>query len=195
LARLPFAPVKIYTKQGDAGDTALYGGQKARKDAPRVEAYGQVDELNAAVGLARALLDQADGEVEAILAGLQSDLFTLGAELATPPGVENKASVPITEGDISRLERIIDRLQETLAPQKHFVLPGGTTPAAALHLARTVCRRAERATVALATSEPVSSLVLIYLNRLSDLLFVLARSCNARSGTPDVPWIAQRPAK
>lgn len=187
--------MKIYTKQGDAGDTALYGGQTARKDAPRVEAYGQVDELNAAVGLARALLDQADGEVEAILGGLQSDLFTLGAELATPPGVENKASVPIAEADVARLERIIDRLQEELAPQKHFVLPGGTTAAAALHLARTVCRRAERATVALAKAEPVSGTLLIYLNRLSDLLFVLARTCNARTDTPDVPWIAQRPTK
>jgi cob(I)alamin adenosyltransferase len=187
--------VKIYTKQGDAGETALYGGQRARKDAPRVDAYGQVDELNAAVGLARALLDQADGEVEAILAGLQNDLFVLGAELATPAGVENKASVPIAAADVARLEEIIDRLQETLAPQKHFVLPGGTAPAAALHLARTVCRRAERASVALAKSEPVSPSALIYLNRLSDLLFVLARTCNARSGTPDVPWIAQRPEK
>ncbi len=185
--------MKIYTKQGDAGDTALYGGQKAHKDAPRVEAYGQVDELNAALGLARALLAQADGELEAILGGLQSDLFTLGAELATPPGVDSKASVPIAETDIARLERIIDRLQEGLAPQKHFVLPGGTTPAAALHLARTVCRRAERTTVALSRAEPVSALALIYLNRLSDLLFVLARTCNARAGAPDVPWIAQRP--
>src|SRR5262249_15386513 len=147
MPRYLFRGVKIYTKQGDAGQTALYGGHTTSKNAKRVIAYGEVDELNAAVGLPRALLAQSDGEVEAILAGLQNALFVLGAELATPPGVANKASVPIDDHDIARLEGIIDRLQEALAPQKHFVLPGGTTPAAALHLARTVCRRAERAAV------------------------------------------------
>jgi cob(I)alamin adenosyltransferase len=187
--------VKIYTKQGDQGDTALYGGQISRKDSPRVEAYGEVDEVNAAVGLARALLAGADGEIAAILGALQSDLFALGAELATPPGTTNKASVPIGEGDVARLERIIDRFQETLPAQKHFVLPGGSAPAAALHLARTVCRRAERAAVALAKIETVSGAAIIYLNRLSDLLFVLGRACNARAGVGDVPWIAQRPPK
>jgi cob(I)alamin adenosyltransferase len=187
--------VKIYTKQGDRGDTALFGGQVTRKDSARVEAYGQVDEVNAAVGLARALLAGTDGEIEAILGGLQSDLFTLGAELATPPGTVNKASVPIGEGEVGRLERIIDRFQETLPVQKHFVLPGGSTSAAALHLARTVCRRAERTVVNLAGSEPVSETSIVYLNRLSDLLFVLGRACNARGGQGDVPWIAQRPAK
>jgi len=187
--------VKIYTKQGDQGETALFGGQTVRKDSPRVTAYGEVDELNAALGLARALLAQTDGEIEAILAGLQGDLFVLGAELATPPGVENKASAPVSPDDVARLERIIDRLQESLAPQKHFVLPGGRTPAAALHLARTICRRAERSAVRLAGTEPVSETLLVYLNRLSDLLFVLARSCNARGGVADVPWIAARPTK
>jgi cob(I)alamin adenosyltransferase len=191
--------VKIYTKQGDRGDTALFGGQVTRKDSPRVEAYGQVDEVNAAVGLARALLahreEGGDGELETILAGLQADLFTLGAELATPPGTVNKASVPLDEEDVARLEQLIDRLQDTLLPQKHFILPGGITTAAALHLARTVCRRAERAVVGLAGIEAVSATLVVYLNRLSDLLFVLARVCNARAGHSDVPWIPQRPEK
>ena len=192
------SPVKIYTKRGDRGETSLFGGKPASKASVLVEAYGKVDELNAAIGWARAVLGLpagagGDGELDAVLAGLQTSLFELGAELATPPGVTSKASRPMDEEDVARLERIIDRLQAELAPQTHFVLPGGGEPAAALHLCRTVCRRAERRLVRLRETEPVGAQALIFLNRLSDLLFVMARVANHRAGIADVPWIARRP--
>ena len=186
--------MKIYTKRGDLGETSLLGNVAASKASRRVTAYGEVDELNAAIGLARSLgTAHGDGELDAILAGLQSTLFEVGAELATPAGVTSKASVPIGDEEAALLESIIDRLQESLPAQKHFVLPGGTATAALLHQARTVCRRAERTVVALSADEPVAPAVLIFLNRLSDLLFVMARSANARAGVEDVPWIARRP--
>jgi cob(I)alamin adenosyltransferase len=183
--------LKIYTKRGDQGETSLLGGQAASKASPRVSAYGDVDELNAAIGLARAVV--GDGELEAVLAGIQEELFELGAELAAPAGSSAKASVPIGEANVQALEAIIDRFQDMLPPQKHFVLPAGTQAAAALHLARTVCRRAERALVHLGGLEAIGPQSLIYLNRLSDLLFTLARATNQRSGIPDTPWIARRP--
>jgi cob(I)alamin adenosyltransferase len=183
--------VKIYTKRGDRGKTSLFGGDAASKASLRVDAYGEVDELNAAIGWARTTL--TDGELDAILGGFQTSLFELGAELATPPGVTSKASSPIKEDDVARLERIIDRLQEGLEPQTHFILPGGGPAAAALHVCRTVCRRAERAVVRLLETESVGAQSLIFLNRLSDLLFVMARVANHRAGIADVPWIAQRP--
>ncbi len=183
--------MKIYTKRGDRGETSLFGGQAASKASPRVAAYGEVDELNATLGLARAAT--RDGEIDAILAGLQARLFELGAELATPPGRVSKAVVPVGAGEVAALEAIIDRLDAELPAQKHFVLPGGSPAAAALHLARTVCRRVERAVVALSGAEPVGPQTVIFLNRLSDLLFVMARTANARAGVPDVPWIARRP--
>ncbi len=186
--------MKIYTKRGDRGETSLLGNEPASKASLRVCAYGDVDELNATLGLARTHLAPRDGELDAILAGLQSALFDLGAELATPPGAAGKASTPVGPEDVARLERIIDRLQEELEPQKHFVLPGGSPAAAALHLARTVCRRAERSVVALREKEPVGADALVFLNRLSDLLFVMARAANARAAVADVPWIARRPA-
>jgi cob(I)alamin adenosyltransferase len=186
--------VKIYTKRGDRGETSLLGGDPASKASARVSAYGDVDELNTALGLARTHLAPFDGELDAILGGLQSALFDLGAELATPPGGPQKASTPLGEEDVARVERIIDRLQEGLPVQKHFVLPGGSPAAAALHLARTVCRRAERSVVKLREGEPVGAQALIFLNRLSDLLFVMARAANQRAGIADVPWIARRPA-
>lgn len=190
--------MKIYTKRGDRGETALLGGTAASKASARVEAYGEVDELNAAIGWARAVLGHpagagGDAELDAILDSLQTSLFELGAELATPPGVTSKASRPIGADEVARLERIIDRLQAGLAPQTHFVLPGGSEPAAALHLCRTICRRAERRVVRLQEVEPVGGPALIFLNRLSDLLFVMARTANHRAGIPDVPWIARRP--
>jgi cob(I)alamin adenosyltransferase len=186
--------LKIYTKRGDQGETSLLGNVAASKASPRVTAYGEIDELNAVLGVCRALaISKSDGELDAILAGLQSTLFDVGAELATPPGVTSKASLPLGDGAAALLESIIDRLQASLEPQKHFVLPGGSPAAALLHQARTVCRRAERTVVALGKDEPVAPNILIFLNRLSDLLFVMARTANARAGMPDVPWIARRP--
>jgi cob(I)alamin adenosyltransferase len=186
--------LKIYTKRGDQGETSLLGNVTASKASLRVTAYGEIDELNASLGMARALaISKSDGEMDAILAGLQSTLFDVGAELATPPGVTSKASLPIGDGEAALLESIIDRLQESLPPQKHFVLPGGSPAAALLHQARTICRRAERAVVALEQVEPVAAPIVIFLNRLSDLLFVMARTANLRAGVADVPWIARRP--
>ena len=185
--------MKIYTKRGDRGETSLFGGSAASKASARVTAYGEVDELNATVGLARAALAGGDAELDAILAGLQARLFDLGAELAMPPGTVSKASVPVGDAEAARLEALIDRLEAELPPQKHFVLPGGAPAAAALHLCRTVCRRAERALVRLGETEPIGPASLVFLNRLSDLLFVMARIANQRSGLPDVPWIARRP--
>jgi cob(I)alamin adenosyltransferase len=190
--------MKIYTKRGDQGETSLFGNVATSKASLRVAAYGELDELNACLGVARALGTQGgpqpDGELDAILAGLQSTLFDVGAELATPPGVTSKASVPVDPSEVTLLESIIDRLTPKLPVQKNFVLPGGSPSAALLHHARTVSRRAERAAVALAKTEPVSATLLVYLNRLSDLLFVLARVANLRAGVEDVPWIARRPS-
>jgi cob(I)alamin adenosyltransferase len=184
--------VKIYTKAGDGGQTALFGGQTVGKDVPRVEAYGTLDELNACLGLALASSPGLPADIAALLTRIQSELFDLGAELATPP--ERAADrlalrVPLMEPTgIEALEAEIDRYETELAPLKTFILPGGAPSAAALHLARTVCRRAERRVVALAAIEAVNGEVIRYLNRLSDLLFVLARAANHRSGMQDVPW-------
>lgn len=183
--------MKIYTKTGDGGETGLFGGGRIPKDSLRVAAYGEVDELNAALGLARALEPQEFAD--ALLQRIQRDLFTIGAELATPdPDKLHKAlsrsSAAIGEPDIAALEDAIDGHQSRLEPLKNFILPGGAPKAAALHLARTVCRRAERAVVALSRHEQISPAILRYLNRLSDLLFVLARAANAHAGCPDVKW-------
>ncbi|MGH2347505.1 MAG: cob(I)yrinic acid a,c-diamide adenosyltransferase [Chloroflexota bacterium] len=183
--------MKIYTKAGDKGQTALFGGRTVTKDVPRVEAYGTLDELNACIGLALAA-PGLPADLAALLARIQSELFDLGAELATPP--ERAADrlamrVPIMEpAGIEALEAEIDRYETELSPLKTFILPGGTQSAAALHLARTVCRRAERRVVTLAAIEPVNGEVVRYLNRLSDLLFVLARTANHRAAVEDVPW-------
>lgn len=183
--------MKIYTKTGDGGETGLFGGGRIPKDSLRVAAYGEVDELNAALGLARALEPQEFAD--ALLQRIQRDLFTIGAELATPdPDKLHKAlsrtSAAIGESDIAALEDAIDGHQSRLEPLKNFILPGGAPKAAVLHLARTVCRRAERAVVALSRHEQISPAILRYLNRLSDLLFVLARAANAHAGRPDVKW-------
>ena len=189
-AKLP--PVKIYTKTGDDGTTGLFGGARVKKASARVEAYGTVDELNATIGLARAA--RLDPFAEGVLAQTQVDLFTLGAELACVPGKEEKLSMTLIDGDdAARLEHAIDDAEKELPPLKTFVLPGGSPQAAALHLARTVCRRAERCVLDL-DDTPARSDVVIYLNRLSDLLFTLARHANLKAGVEDVPW-APRAAK
>jgi cob(I)alamin adenosyltransferase len=179
--------MKIYTKTGDDGTTGLYGGGRVRKDDARVEACGTVDELNAVLGLART--EAMPLELDGLLARIQNELFDLGAELGTPqPAVQGL--VVLGEREIVALEAAIDRFDAGLAPLKTFILPGGTRAAAALHLARTVCRRAERRVITLAaeTREPISPLVVVYLNRLSDLLFVLARAANGAAGQADVEW-------
>jgi cob(I)alamin adenosyltransferase len=173
---------RIYTKSGDRGDTGLGDGTRVSKDNPRVTAYGEVDELNAVLGLLH--VHCPDAPQRDLLRAIQNDLFDVGADLCVP-GTEG---LRVTAGQAERLERAIDRVNEELSPLTSFILPGGTPAAAWLHLARTVCRRAERAVVTLMRSEPVNEQVLIYLNRLSDLLFVLARAANA-GGSADVLWI------
>jgi cob(I)alamin adenosyltransferase len=178
--------VKLYTKTGDGGTTGLFGGGRVPKASARVEAYGTVDEANAAIGVARAT--PLDGGIDVVLARVQEDLFTIGAELACVPGKEGKLGMSlIAAEDIARLEGAIDVADAACEPLKSFVLPGGSPQAAALHVARTVARRAERAVLAM-TDAPARADVVVYLNRLSDLLFALARHSNVVAGVPDVPW-------
>jgi cob(I)alamin adenosyltransferase len=176
--------VKIYTKTGDAGETGLFGGGRVPKDDPRVRAYGDVDELNATIGFAAAL-DPA-GFAAAALESVQRDLFTIGAELATPNPAKLRAAV--TTDQVSALEQVIDKHEAGLPPLKNFILPGGTPKAAALHLARTTCRRAERSVVTLSRDQQINPVIIHYLNRLSDLLFVLARAVNSQAGRSDIVW-------
>ncbi len=222
--------MKLYSKRGDDGTTGLIGNVRVSKSDLRVAAYGEVDETNAAIGVAAAVCD--DKETVSILRQLQSELFELGAQLATPPSATTQsaahtaqgvASAPAAGGtprgepreavasaprggrrevganEIERLERLIDQVSGQVPPLKQFILPGGTPTAAALHLARTMCRRAERAVVGLAAREPqasagaVSPCAVIYLNRLSDLLFALARLANHRAGMADLLWPAPKP--
>jgi cob(I)alamin adenosyltransferase len=179
--------MKIYTKFGDQGQTALFDGQRVRKDHLRIETYGTVDELNSVLGV--AIAECPDAALRNLLVGLQHRLFDLGADLATPAGSKNEAKVRrIGTEDVAGLEQAIDAATSELPPLTRFVLPGGTLTAAHLHVARTVCRRAERHLVALMAEEPLGDQALIYLNRLSDLLFTLARLANKRAGRPDVEW-------
>lgn len=182
--------MKIYTRTGDAGDTSLFDGTRVRKDDARVEAYGEVDELNACLGLARASLgtrDQ-DRDLDEALAHLQRDLFAVGAGLADPSHkiAARVTKASITDGDVGRLELLIDRLEGELEPLRSFILAGGSPAGAALHLARAVCRRAERRMVAL--QPPIDATLVRYINRLSDLLFVMARVVNHREGVPETEW-------
>lgn len=179
--------MKIYTKTGDRGETGLFGGARVSKATPRVEAYGDVDELNSVLGVARAV--GVPPSLDALLGTLQCELFDVGAELATAPGREPQGFEPIDGAAIERLERAIDEAEAELPPLKTFILPGGSPAAAHLHVARTVCRRAERHVVAVLAQEPVRDEIVIYLNRLSDLLFTLARLANHVAGCPDVPWV------
>jgi cob(I)alamin adenosyltransferase len=178
---------RIYTKTGDKGETALGDGRRVSKDHVRVVAYGSVDELNAVVGLLRAHLSNAD-EAE-LLRSIQNDLFDVGADLCVPPTADETPGtcLRVKPEQAKRLEEAIDRLNQRLEPLRSFVLPGGAPAAAWCHLARTVCRRAERDVVTLAREETVNGEVIIYLNRLSDLLFVLARILN-NAGRDDVLW-------
>jgi cob(I)alamin adenosyltransferase len=183
------APVKIYTRTGDKGETGLFGGGRVPKDHPRVAAYGDVDELNSAVGLARA---SAPAELfDPLLQGVQRDLFSIAAHLATPdPEKVAKAleKAELSEARVAEFEQAMDAADQELPPLRAFVLPAGTPKAAALHLARTVCRRAERSVVQLARETEVPGLFVVYLNRLSDLLFTLARLTNQRGGRQDETW-------
>jgi cob(I)alamin adenosyltransferase len=179
--------MKIYTRTGDDGTTGLFGGSRVSKGDPRVEAYGIIDETNASIGMARAAGPAP--EIDAVLADLQRDLFTLGAELACAPGSENKLTMKLLDaGDTARLERAIDDAEAGLSPLRTFVLPGGCPSAAALHLARCVARRAERVLVRSSEIAPIRNDLLVYVNRLSDLLFTLARRANHLAGVSDVPW-------
>ena len=179
--------MKIYTKTGDAGQTSLFDQTRVSKADARVDAYGEVDELNACLGAARAA--GLDGDMSTAIETIQRELFAVGARLADPSsriaGRVTKAA--ISGHEIARLEQTIDRLEEALPPLRRFILPGGSAPGAWLHLARTVCRRAERRVVALGP-EAAEPLVIVYLNRLSDLLFVMARAANHRAGVPEIEW-------
>jgi len=176
---------KIYTRTGDKGVTGLVGGKRVSKDSPRLWAYSTVDELNSAIGLARAF--KPGKQTDAILAGLQNDLFDLGAELAGAPG-------RVQQSQIDALEALMDDRNSQLGPLREFILPGGTPVAAQLHVARTICRRAERFCVRLARQEKIGPLVIPYLNRLSDALFVLARWANREAGKKETFWAKRRPA-
>jgi len=178
--------VKIYTRTGDAGETSLFDGTRARKDDARVDAYGEVDELNAWLGFVRA--SSLDPTLDEELLALQRDLFALGAQLADPSDrlAPRVTKAVIDDAHIVRLEELIDRLEEELPPLRRFILAGGTSAGAALHVARTVCRRAERRIVAL--HPPIDPVLLRYVNRLSDLLFVLARVINHRAGVTETEW-------
>jgi cob(I)alamin adenosyltransferase len=178
--------VTLYTRTGDTGETSLFSGGRARKNDPRVDAYGEIDELNAWLGLARASL--ADPALDQELIALQRDLFALGAQLADPADklAPRVTKAVIDDAHIRRLEELIDRLDAELPPLRRFILAGGTPAGASLHVARTVCRRAERRIVAL--DPGVDPVLLRYVNRLSDLLFVLARAANHRGGVPETEW-------
>ncbi len=189
--------MKLYTRRGDNGLTDLYGGRRVSKDSLRVEAYGTVDELNSLIGLVRC--SSGPASVLEPLASIQSRLFEIGADLATPEddaeegeGQKRKArSVPrVSDEHVAELEGWIDHASGAAPAMTHFVLPGGTELASRLHVARCVCRRAERLCVALAHAEPLGEAVVVYLNRLSDLLFAMARQANADAGVADVPWIS-----
>ena len=187
LNRISYNPVvKLYTRTGDAGETSLFDGTRVKKNDDRVDAYGIVDELNAWIGLARSA--DPHGSLDDSLLEIQRDIFALGAQLADPADklAARVTKAVLTDADVNRLERLIDQLEAELPPLRRFILAGGTPAGSALHVARTVCRRAERRIVAL---EPaVEPVLLRYVNRLSDLLFVLARAANHRAGVPETEW-------
>ncbi len=181
--------MKIYTGTGDSGTTGIFGGDRVGKNDPRIEAYGTVDELNATIGQALAAATQQDSANHVLgeLRRIQSELFVVGADLATP--LNSRAAVPrVDRPMVEQIEADIDRAESRLEPLEAFILPGGSDLAAALHVARTVCRRTERRVVELAGREPINDMNIVYLNRLADLLFVLARTANQDSGISDDTW-------
>jgi len=181
---------RIYTRTGDQGETGLFGGGRVTKDNARVAAYGDVDELNASLGWAITRLSNADMRERLIL--VQRDLFAIGAHLATPDGARTRAQLPdLPRSRPDEFESWIDGVEDRVGPLSHFILPGGSEAGAALHLARTICRRAERSVVGLARAESVDPDIVKYLNRLSDLLFELARAANRDAGEPEIPWRAE----
>jgi len=179
--------VKIYTKTGDSGETSLFDNSRVSKADARVDAYGEVDEINACLGAARAA--GLDPDLSAVIETIQRELFAVGARLADPAAriAARVTKAVVGDSEIGRLEQTIDRLEAELTPLRRFILPGGSPAGALLHLARTVCRRAERRVVALG-SDAVDPAVIVYLNRLSDLLFVMARAANSRAGVPETEW-------
>jgi cob(I)alamin adenosyltransferase len=184
---------RVYTRTGDKGDTALVGGRRVPKDSPRIEAYGTIDELNSIIGLARAFNDElrnakARRFLDETLAKIQDELFDLGSELATPPDAEYSGMYRVGDAEVKRLEAIMDRCQKELAPLKSFVLPGGGKVGSFLHQCRTVCRRAERDLLRLSRAEALSEWPLKYVNRLSDLFFVLARWAAKQAGEKEALW-------
>lgn len=179
--------MKIYTKTGDKGTTALFGGIRVSKDDGRVEANGDIDELNAILGV--CLSDLHHDDIRDLLIRIQNDLFAAGAKLANPAKRKQKEKSQFTGDKVVYLEKSIDHFEEELNPMKNFILPGGNPSGARLHLSRTLCRRAERRIVRLMKTEKVDPPILVYLNRLSDLLFVLARVVNKREGVNDIPWV------
>lgn len=184
--------MKIYTRTGDDGTTSLFGGRRVSKADARVEAYGTLDEASSALGLARSF--DLDRSIDVVLEAVQRDLFTLGAEVASGRNAAKKLGMPLIDAeDVARIEAGIDEAERDLEPLTSFILPGGTSAAAALHVARTVIRRAERGLVALAAQDEVRKEVLEYVNRLSDLFFVLARRANHLAGRADVRWLPPKP--
>lgn len=184
---------RIYTRTGDSGETGLFGGGRVGKDDPRVDAYGEVDELNAALGVARS--HRLEPDLDTLAQAIQAQLFTVGAVLATPTGTKAEKAVPKVQPQwTAEMESAIDRFDQEITPLTQFILPGGNQAAAALHLARTICRRAERRVVPLGRERQVDPAVGVYLNRLSDLLFTMARVCNQRAGLQDVLWTAPKPS-
>ncbi len=179
--------MKIYTRTGDDGTTGLIGGDRVRKSDQRLECYGTVDELNAAIGLVQVA---ADGDLKSMLGPVQNELFVIGSHLAAPENdpTAQKYLPPLDENMIGRLEMQIDQAETELPKLRFFILPGGTELAGRLHLARTVCRRAERLLVSFSWERPINPVLVTYLNRLSDWLFVQARLANHRAGVEDVPW-------
>lgn len=180
--------MKIYTKTGDKGETGLFGGERVKKNSPRIEAYGTVDELNSFIGM--ALTEAVDSEVKKILLKIQNELFVVGSDLATPENEKNKKLKikRVPDEFYIDAEKVIDEFENKLEPLKNFILPGGSKAGVMLHVCRTICRRAERRVVELKSMEDINNNIVIFLNRISDLLFVLARYENSISNIPDTKW-------